>query len=244
MPDPWRPRSVTAAYRDLLKGIAQQAESIGSSRLTSHWPLVGNAPDRLMVVGQAVFGWIPDWTVDDLSTPAGIAKVLEETWQVCYDRADPMNWIEESRARSSPFWRMVRHTVESLWPQSAWSWYSHVAWTNLYPIAPNDEKGNPSGALLEVQTAPSARLLKVVADALDPAGVLILGGPYWWRFQHYVPLRVLAPKERPLLADGEVDGRRYLAGMHPAGAQRRGWKAGDYARLVTARLLEPTEPIR
>jgi len=236
MPKPWRPQSVQVAYAELLDSVWGAAGAIGPGRLTSHWPLVGTAPERLLVVGQAVFGWIPDWRVADLGTPSGRAAILRETQLACYELADPMSWIEEHRVRSSPFWRMVRRTVEALWPDSSLKWFSHVAWTNLYPIAPNDVKGNPSGALLEAQTVPAARLLQAVADELDPVAVLVLGGPYWWPFQEHFPLTVLNRAERPLLAQGTVNGRSWVAGMHPAGAQRYGWRVDDYARIVALRL--------
>lgn len=234
MDAPWAPSEVTDAYRRVVQAVRTLGDARDAGHLTSHWPLVGTAPDRLMVVGQAVYGWIPDWRVGDLQTSQGLESVLAETMSACYERADPMNWIEENRVRTSPFWRMVRGTVERLWPGSAWNWYSHVAWTNLYPIAPNEPKGNPSGALLEVQTAPAAHLLRTVARALRPEGVLVLGGPYWWPFQEFIPLRVLSREDRPLLANGEIEGVPWLAGMHPAGAQRRGWKADDYAAISAA----------
>jgi hypothetical protein len=233
---PWEPQEVRSAYRALLESLRAEVTTTGFPPLTSHWPLVGTAPDRLMVVGQAVYGWIPDWRAGDLLTREGFEHVMADTKAACYERADPMNWIEENRVRGSPFWRMVRGTVERLWPGSAWNWYNHVVWTNLYPIAPNEPKGNPSGTLLEVQTKPAARLLRTVADALQPAGVLVLGGPYWWPFQEFIPLRVLDREQRPLLAEGEIGGVKWLVRLHPAGAQRRGWKASDYAALAASRL--------
>jgi len=33
----------------------------------------------------------------------------------------------------------------------------------LYPVAPNDRKGNPEAILRDVQTAPAARLVNAVA---------------------------------------------------------------------------------
>jgi hypothetical protein len=197
---------------------------------------VGNSPSLLLVVGQAVYGWIPDWTPDELSVPSARARILEDTQSACYDLEDPMGWIREHPVRSSPFWRMVRRTSELLWGASTDPWYSHVAWTNLYPIAPNDPKGNPSGVLLDVQTAPAAHLLRAVFDELRPQAVVVAGGPYWWAFQQRIPLRILERNERPLLAEGIIDSVPWIAGMHPAGAQRRRWKPDTYASLVVDRI--------
>jgi hypothetical protein len=232
----WGSDRVTAAYRSLLEAVFADRDRMGDQRLTSHWPLVGTAEERVLVIGQAVFGWIPDWRVGDLRSPHGVDQVLSDTRSVCYERADPMDWIEENRVRSSPFWRMVRRSVEGLWPTTGHAWYSHVAWGNLYPVAPNGPKGNPSGALLEAQTIPSAKFLRLVAAELKPEAVIVLGGPYWWAFQPIIQLTALAAGDRPLLAQGTVSGHQWIAGMHPAGAQRRGWKPDEYARRVVARI--------
>lgn len=235
MVQPWRPPLVESAYREVLRAVADGADGIGRARLTSHWPLLGTAPERLLVIGQAVFGWIPDWETSDLQSQSGFERVLRETQAACYDRVDPMSWIAAHPVRSSPFWRMVRRSVELLWSDSAFDWYSHVAWANLYPVAPNEPKGNPSGPLLEAQTEPAAQLLGSIARELRPRFVLILGGPYWWAFQDQFGLTPLGRDDRPLLAAGVQDGAPWLVGMHPAGAQRRGWSADDYARRVADR---------
>jgi hypothetical protein len=224
------------AYRELLGAVSAIDDAEGDQRLTSHWPLVGTANERVLVVGQAVYGWIPDWRLRDLRTPDGFGKVLADTRAACYERPDPMDWIAENRVRSSPFWRVVRESVEGLWPTSRHAWYSHVVWANLYPVAPNDPKGNPDGALLEAQTAPAAEFLQIVADELDPMAVAVLGGPYWWQFQRIIPLFPLAIGDRPLLAEGDVAGRHWMVGMHPAGAQRRGFRARAYAQAITDRI--------
>lgn len=216
--------------------MAAICEGPDDQRLTSHWPLVGTADARVLVVGQAVYGWIPDWRLRDIRTPDGLEKVLSDTRLACYERPDPMDWIAENRVRSSPFWRMVMRLVEGLWPNTTDAWYSHVAWANLYPVAPNEPKGNPAGSLLEAQTNPSAAFLRLVAAALRPEAIIVLGGPYWSGFQAHVPLTPLDPDQRPILAEGTVSGYPWMVGMHPAGAQRRGWNADRYARLVLERI--------
>ena len=77
-----------------------------------------------------------------------------------------------------------------------------------------------------------------MANEPKPVAVLVLGGPYWWAFQEQIALRVMDREDRPLLAKGQVGGRLWLAGMHPAGAQRRGWRANDYAAAVATRISE------
>ena len=67
-----------------------------------------------------------------------------------------MRWIAGHRVENSPFWRTVHEVADRLGPDASRPWWSRVAWANLYPIAPNDHKGNPEGVLREDQTFPSA----------------------------------------------------------------------------------------
>lgn len=57
--NPWRPGSVEKPYIELLRSVAAEGNVIGDVDLTSHWPLVGIADRRILVVGQTVYGWIP-----------------------------------------------------------------------------------------------------------------------------------------------------------------------------------------
>jgi hypothetical protein len=229
---PWTSPGVTAKYRRLLEAVRDAGESIGSGQLTSHWPILGASDRRILVVGQAVFSWIPNWTVSDLRADGGIERILAETQAPCYDRDDPMSWVAENRVRSSPFWRCVRHVVERYFEDGATPWYSHVAWANLYPIAPNDIKGNPAGPLLDVQQPRVAELLDAVVAAVAPAFVLVLAGAYWWGVSPSINLESQLAVERPLFAAGRRSSHPWIVGMHPKGAQLRGWPALEYARIA------------
>ena len=231
---PWAPDSVKQHYRAVLTGL--RGAPLGEAELTSHWPLVGTADRRLLVVGQAVFGWIPRWTMDQLNTASGIERVIEESAAVFYDREDPMEWIVGNRARSSPFWRVVRRLVEARYADSHANWYSHIAWANIYPVARNDERGNPDGPLRTLQIRPAARLLDAVASELRPEAVIVLGGTYWWDVQELLTLHDQQACERPLLSVGHRHGTRWIAGMHPGGAQRRGWSTDRYAGVLVQAL--------
>lgn len=238
MGEPWRPDRVDAAYRALLRQVGAAHSAIGDIALTSHWPLVGTAEPHVLIVGQAVYGWIPTWRAASLEQPSALEAILRETQSVCYERTDPMDWIVENRVRASPFWRTVRLIIEALIPATASPWYSHIAWTNLYPIARNDVKGNPEGVLRSVQEAPAADLLDEVVDAVDPIAVLVLSGPFWYSFAERLRLARPLSVERPILAAGWRDRRPWVVGMHPAGAQRRGWRAQVYAAAALSALRD------
>lgn len=158
------------AYASMLRDIAAAPVPMGTSPLTSHWPLVGAAyrPGGVLVVGQAVFGWIPYWSVGDATTEIGLQHVLDDTERVFQDRSDPMDWIVTNRVRNSPFWKVVRGVTEGWRADAEVLWHSQVAWTNLYPVAPGDVKSNPTDAQCFVQRPGAAALLTAVVDALDP----------------------------------------------------------------------------
>ena len=120
----------------------------GTNHLTSHWPLVGRHFDHgVLVVGQAVYGWIPAWTAPEAGSPEGRAQILADTKATFADREDHMSWIAGHRVENSPFWRTGHEVADALSPDPSLPWYSRIAWANLYLIAPNDHKGNPEGAL-------------------------------------------------------------------------------------------------
>lgn len=229
-----REGDVASAYEESLRAVGRIAPDIPNATLTSHWLLVGNNFDQgVLVVGQAVYGWIPDWEPGLAAIAEGRRTVLRDTREACAERDDPMNWIDGHRVENSPFWRTAHEVVDALEPATT-PWFSRIAWANLYPVAPNDHKGNPEGPLRQVQTAPAADLLRAVVASLQPSVVLVLAGPYIWPFVEPLGLSVLARAEAPLTFAGRKDGVIWLTGMHPGGAQRRGWPARRYAELLVA----------
>ena len=220
------------SYDRILTAVGQRAPDISNATLTSHWPLVGRHFDRgVLIVGQAVFGWVTDWVPSEAATAAGRRRILADSRAVFSELADPMQWIDGHRVEHSPFWRTAHEVVDALTPGDA-PWFTRVAWANLYPVAPNDVKGNPTGLLREIQTAPAAGFLDAIVEALEPRLVLVLAGPYIWPFVQPLGLEVLTPHERPFTLVGIRSGRQWICGMHPGGAQRRGWPARQYAQLI------------
>ena len=224
------------AYDRLLAGVGRVASEVGAGRLTSHWPLVGRDFDHgILVVGQAVYGWIPDWTAADAASAAGRSTILDDTRATFSDQGDPMGWIAGHRVENSPFWRTAHEVTDALAPDLESPWFSRVAWTNLCPIAPGDHKGNPEGTLRHVQTVAGAEFLSATIDALQPRLVLVLAGPFIWAFVEPLGLGSLSRTDAPFTLVGRrPDGVPWICGMHPGGAQRRGWPARRYAELILA----------
>ena len=56
----------------LLAAIGRASPGIGDGVLTLHWPTVGASFDHgVLVIGQAVFGWMNGFTADEALDPAG-----------------------------------------------------------------------------------------------------------------------------------------------------------------------------
>jgi hypothetical protein len=227
------------SYRRLLVGLRSVTDQPTDAQMTSHWPVVGgDYAGDLLVAGQAVFGWIPRWRLNDLATDNGVERVITETRSPLNERSDPMSWIASNSHRASPFWRTVHLTSDALSTNPSGSWHGRVAWTNLYPVSRNEPAGNPYGELLEFQTATAATFLASTVAALKPRLVLVLGGPFWWPIADELGFDSMKIEDRPLMRSGDALGARWLIGWHPAGAQRRGWPAASYA----AKILEAARP--
>jgi len=234
--------AMTHAYDRLLESVGRVAPEVGDGRLTSHWPLVGRNFDHgVLVVGQAVYGWLPDWTAADATSAAGRSAILDDTKAAFNDLDDPMSWISGHRVENSPFWRTAHEVTDALAPNPASPWFSRVAWTNLCPIAPGAYKGNPEGMLRQVQTTAAAEFLGATVDALRPRIVLVLAGPFIWSFVEPLDLGALSRCDAPFTLVGRRrDGVGWICGMHPGGAQRRGWPARRYAELIIAEAARLT----
>jgi hypothetical protein len=238
--NPLDSRRMTDAYDRLLESVGRVAPDVGNGRLTSHWPLVGKAFDHgVLVVGQAVYGWLPDWTALDATSAAGRSAILDDTKASFADLDDPMSWIAGHRVENSPFWRTAHEVTDALMPDLRSPWFSRVAWANLCPIAPGAYKGNPEGSLRQVQTTEAAEFLSATVETLGPRLVLVLAGPFIWSFVEPLALGELARADAPFTLVGTSGASvRWICGMHPGGAQRRGWPARRYAELIVAEAVK------
>ena len=219
------------AYDRLLAAIGGRASEIGERPVVTHGPHIGRSYRGLVVVGQAVYGWPDDWRAAELGSQERRAEVIRATLARNADRPEPLDWIESSPNRTSPFWTCARTLADLLEPGGS-PWYSRIAWVNLYPAAPEDPPGNPGGALREAQDPHVAGLLRATLDAIGARTVVALVGPFWWPAGSDAAFGGLAERPRPLLRSGVADGRPLVVGWHPTGASRRGTGPYAYARLI------------
>lgn len=220
-------------YAELLAAIGDRAAEIEPRPLVSHWPHVGSAYRGLLVVGQALRGWGHWWQASEAQTATGRGRIVADTVSVSAENSEPLAWVpEHRRVRSSPFWVFSRHLVEALEPGPE-PWYARYAWANLYPVAPEDPPGNPTGPLMQAQDPFVGPLLLELVEMLNARRVIVIAGPvYWYQAGRTGELSKLTPAEKPLTWRGSAHGRQWIVGYHPKWASLQGWGAPRYAQLV------------
>lgn len=129
------------------------------------FPVAKNA--GILFVGQAVNGW---------------AKKEDQSFEKLFARKDQMKWVDERRhpkenpvMNKSSFWRVVKE-ISSKYYKVDDQWYSHVAWSNLYKISPNESngRGNPSKYSKDKQLDLCRRILQTEIEILSPKYVILL----------------------------------------------------------------------
>ena len=222
-----------ARCEEILAAIGDRAAEIQPRPLVNHWPHVGSAYRGLLIVGQALRGWSGEWQAPEAQTPAGRERILESSIHASTESTEPLWWVpSHRRVRNSPFWTFSRHLVEAIEPGPE-PWYARYAWANLYPVAPEQPPGNPTGVLKVAQDPHVGPLLLAMATMLDARHVVVIAGPtYWYHARRTGDLWTLSGREKPLTWQGTAYGRRWVVGYHPKWASYQGWGAPRYAQLV------------
>lgn len=178
----------------------------------------------LLFVGKAVNGWITNETdvekLFDMSNPKRI-----------FARDDQMEWVNNLsgntkgyNTRKSAFWRLIKKITETYYPEK---WYSNIAWTNLYKIAPW-KGGNPNGKLQKFQRKSCFNILKKEIEILTPKYVIFLTSGWEKPFINQLnggnEMNIIDKKnwEKYQTTLGEIDGIKYICSPHPQGKNE--WK--------------------
>lgn len=177
----------------LLPLIGTNAATLPKQAVTGFLSMAGHLyNNELMVVGRAVNGWAEGVLPEVLSTPASATNYAATIFDsvVGYGTC-PMSWVtdcwanpsnpdSEYNTRKSAFWRVIRDVVaeSGIANTDEETWPSHIVWSNLYKVAP-DGRGNPGGALRQVQLNPCISLLRQELDTYQPRRLLLLTGLSW-----------------------------------------------------------------
>lgn len=235
---------MSSSYRREFAALhrAVAAMPLAETPLTSFWPMVGDGYNgEVMVIGRAVNSWRTEWRAGDAQSPEGLDTVVRDAVSVNSREPDPMDWVVRlwgnggtrsdgfapstyNTARSA-FWRVCRELCAAgpwFWDPGTWS--GHLAWTNLYKIAPASG-WNPAGNLLAAQRAGSAALLAREIDELAPRRVVALTGRSW--FEPFAERLSLEVRWASGLVEGVADAgrRRFVIAKHPMGKPQARWLA-------------------
>lgn len=173
----------------------------------------------LLFVGKAVNGWITNET--------DAAKLFDiSNSERVFARGDQMEWVNNLsgntdgyNTRKSAFWRLIKKVAETYYPEK---WYSNIAWTNLYKVAPW-EGGNPNGKLQNTQRKHCFDILKKEIEILNPNYVILLTSGWEWEF-----IKHLNGSEKMKIIDEkkwgefkttmiEINGINFIISHHPQG---------------------------
>ncbi len=174
----------------------------------------------ILFVGKAVNGWITNETdaqqLFDTENPDRI-----------FARNDQMEWVNSHsgitsgyNTRKSAFWRLIKKVSETYYPER---WYSSIAWTNLYKIAPF-KGGNPNGKLQYTQRKYCFDILKREIEILTPKYVIFLTSGWEWPFIKYLngngKAKIIDEKlwnNKYKTTMLEVNRTRFIVSYHPQG---------------------------
>lgn len=174
--------------KEVLGAIGQNSNKLADSEVAGFRAITGHRySGELMAVGRATNGWLHAVRTSELADADACdrhaRKVHEEAADIC-----PMKWVSDiwadpnSRYKTgrSAFWRVIRAVLGKLdvaSPNDA-AWPSHLAWTNLYKVAPYGG-GNPNAALCKAQLSGCISLLQAEITARRPRRILFLTGHGW-----------------------------------------------------------------
>jgi len=191
----------------------------------------------LLFVGKAVNGWVTsNQNVDTLFDNNNSKRI--------FDRDDQMEWVNNHsgntkglNTRKSAFWRLI---IKITRPYYSDKWYSHIAWTNLYKIAPS-AGGNPNSKLQKQQKKYSFDILQQEIIALSPEYVIMLTSSWEWPFLKHLnkgeDLNVISEKKWGKYKTKliKIEGTKYIVSHHPQG--KKEWEH----KQVIAKLIEEFE---
>ncbi len=187
----------------------------------NNFPFENNS--GFLFIGKAVNGWVTNKTdvnkLFDINNPDRI-----------FARNDQMEWVHNLsgnkngyNTRKSAFWRVMKKIASINYPEK---WYSNVAWTNLYKIAPW-KGGNPNKRLQKAQQKYCFELLEKEIEILSPKYVIMLTSGWEWPFLMCLndnkKLNILSEKKwgKYKTYITEIIGVKFIISHHPQGKNER-----------------------
>lgn len=209
--------SIFPIYKKLLEDNSFKDICTFSFQWGKNYPF--DKSSGLLFVGKAVNGWITNETdVTQLFNMANPERI--------FAREDQMEWVNNLsgntngyNTRKSAFWRLIKKVSETYYSEK---WYSNIAWTNLYKIAPW-KGGNPNGKLQEVQRKYCFDLLKKEIEILTPKYVIFLTSGWEKAFIEYLnenrKMNIVGEKKWGKYKTSmiEINDIKFIISHHPQG---------------------------
>jgi hypothetical protein len=238
-------------YHEILRALTTGFQADPGSRRRNRvnycisYPMVGRKYQTggIMVVGRAANGWPIPLTMDGgTAVPGDAVRCAQHCAELCQ-----MDWAMARLAGESPcdgtgsyslasssFWQISRLLAQEFHADEAGDeWPLHLAWSNLYKVAP-DKGGNPSTTEARRQDElEAAKLLRMEIDCLKPHLVVLMTGWDW--FEPFAELLEVKKhsKEGVVVGVGIHDGSRLLVTTRPEGKIR-----GNFIKAVMEELAD------
>lgn len=211
-------------YAHMIQVVLDAGFNYNTAKFCMQWgdEFPADANDGILFCGRANNSWI---TYSD-----DVNELFTEDSEDCiFALANQMLWMEEEvvendnggyRPSKSALIRTMRNIATNYYMQN---WSKHVAWTNLYKIAPF-KGGNPSDSLCYTELDDCVKILKAEIDFLSPRVVVMLTR-YNWAKDFIIPLN---GGQEPKCIDKEtwdkytalayrLNGRLIIVSEHPQG---------------------------
>ena len=207
-------------YKELKDNCSPYIEV---DKFTVFFPQLGRhflekAGNGILFVGRAVNGWKntlsqePEHAANDQFTESMLDCDINKYWST----PSPNGY----RCNRSPFWRVISCIAHHFYPEN---WPEHIAWTNLYKVAPKEEEGNPSGYVRAIQFKACDAILDKEIELLSPKYIVFLTGNWANVFSIYKTLQengqnLLSEKWGKYISESwTLRGRKYILSKHPQG---------------------------
>jgi hypothetical protein len=136
-------------------------------------------PFRILFVGRAVNGWEIELKKDSIE--AVVDQVFDsaiDTGHICKGKVFNESGKEIYNYNKYPFFQLCHAILNQFGINGDWS--EHMAWTNLYKVAPY-RSGNPNNKIIRETLNSCARILRNEISYLRPTHIVFITSDWWYK---------------------------------------------------------------
>lgn len=175
---------------------------------------------RLFVIGRAPNGWesLPCDSAESFSNAAehefntdGFTWIADNGNSFYSLHNIPEDGKRVYYLSKSPFWRVIERVWRGLSGSDDFRFVDHIAWSNLYKIAPK-KSGNPTTTMCKKQFAACKEILQAEIDLYNPTHILFITGYDWWYADPICDFSALFENNKRIGSNNE-DSSIYVEGL-------------------------------